>query len=71
MHDPSQYPHEQGCDLPPLTGVEVLGTRSEGAVLVVEARLGVNLNALIIEQARPGVIMCKRAWSRVLTRNHV
>ena len=46
----SQYPHERECLFAPLTGIEVLGTRIEGAVLVVEARLSINLNALTIEQ---------------------
>ena len=36
----------------PLTGIEVLRTRVEGTVLVVESRLSVNLRALTIEQAR-------------------
>ena len=66
MHGPSQYPHEKECLFAPLTGIEVQGTRIDGAVLVIEARLSVNLNALTIEQARPAVIMCKRAWSRVI-----
>ena len=46
----SQYPHERECLFAPLTGIELLGTRIEGAVLVVEARLSINLNALTIEQ---------------------
>ena len=37
-----------------MTLIEVQGTRIEGAVLVVEARLSVNLSALTIEQVRPG-----------------
>ena len=40
------------CVFAPLTGIEVLETRVDGAVLVIEARLSVNLNALTIEQAR-------------------
>ena len=66
-----QYPHENECLFAPLTGIEVLGTRIDGAVLVIEARLSVNLNALTIEQVRSGVIKCKRAWALVITRNHV
>ena len=54
MHGPSQYPHEEECLFAPLTGVEVQGTRIDGAVLIIEARLSVNLNALTIEQARLG-----------------
>ena len=38
------------CVFAPLTGIEVLGTRVESAVLVIEARLSINLNALTIEQ---------------------
>ena len=34
----------------PLTGLEVHGFRVEGSVLVVEAKMSVNLNALTIEQ---------------------
>ena len=33
------------------TGIEMLSTRIDGTVLVIEARLSVNLNALTIEQA--------------------
>ena len=46
----SQYPHERECLFAPLTGLEVVGLRCDGAVLVIEARLSVNLNALTIEQ---------------------
>ena len=35
------------CVFAPLTGIEVLETRVDGAVLVIEARLSVNLNALV------------------------
>ena len=52
MHGPSQYPHEEECLFAPLTGIEVQGTRIDGAALIIEARLSVNLNALTIEQAR-------------------
>ena len=48
----SQYPHERECLFAPLTGFEVLQTRIDGRVLVVEVRLSVNLNALTIEQVR-------------------
>ena len=46
----SQYPHEAECLFAPLTGLEALGTRIDGSVLVVEARLSVNLNAQTIEE---------------------
>ena len=54
MHGPSQYPHEEECLFAPLTGIEVQGTRIDSAVLVIEARLSVNLNSLTIEQVWPG-----------------
>ena len=34
----------------PLTGLEVCSVKVEGAVLVMEVRLNVNLNALTLEQ---------------------
>jgi hypothetical protein len=46
----SQYPHEAECLFAPLTGLEALGTRIDGSVLVIEARLSVNLNAQTIEE---------------------
>merc|ERR1719350_2401272 len=46
----SQYPHEQEICFAPLTGIEVEGTRVEGSVLVVQARLNINLAAMTIEQ---------------------
>ena len=49
------------CVFAPLTGIEVLETRVDGAVLVIEARLSVNLNALtMIEQARADCCYEKR-----------
>ena len=60
----SQYPHEAECLFAPLTGIEVQSTRVDNSILVVEARLSVNLNALTIEQVRravgtgPGIILC-------------
>ena len=48
--DSPQYPHEKECLFAPLTGLEVQDTRIDGSVLIVEARLSVNLNALTIEQ---------------------
>ena len=47
----SQYPHEAEVCFAPLTGVEMLSSRVEEDVLVVEVRLSVNLTALTIEQA--------------------
>ena len=47
----SQYPHEREITFPPYTGLEVLGTRVEGSVLVVELRLNVNLMSPTIEAA--------------------
>ena len=46
----SQYPHEAEILFAPLSGLEVQATRAEGATLVVEARLSVNLSAMTIEQ---------------------
>eukprot|EP00966_Prymnesium_polylepis_P164983 3814427-Prymnesium_polylepis.2 len=53
----SQSPHEAECLFAPLTGLDEQGVTVEGTVLVVEARLTVNLNALTTEQVvtqRPG-----------------
>ena len=66
----SQYPHEAECLFAPLTGLEVQSTRIDGAVLVIEARLSINLNALTIEQACRGGV--RRCCGRVdLTRVHL
>jgi len=46
----SQYPHEQEICFAPLTGIEVLKTRVDASVLVVEARLNINLAAMTMEQ---------------------
>merc|ERR1719220_2398046 len=46
----SQYPHEKEICFAPLTGIEVMDTRVEGSVLVVQARLNINLAAMTIEQ---------------------
>merc|ERR1719422_2957422 len=46
----SQYPHEREICFAPLTGIEVLNTRVEASLLVVEARLNINLAAMTIEQ---------------------
>ena len=47
---PPQYPHEHEILFSPLLGVEALGTRVEGGVLVVEMRATVNVTALTLEQ---------------------
>ena len=46
----SQYPAEEEILFAPLAGLEVLSTRVEGAVLVVEVRVAVNLASSTIEQ---------------------
>merc|ERR1719330_1288292 len=46
----SQYAHEREVCFPPLTGIEVLDTRVDNSLLVVECRFSLNLNALTIEQ---------------------
>merc|ERR1719414_2321278 len=46
----SQYPHEAEICFAPLTGIEVQGIRVQGSLLVVEARLNINLASLTIEQ---------------------
>ena len=47
----SQYPHEREITFPPYTGLEVVNTRVEESVLVVELRLNVNLLSPTIESA--------------------
>jgi hypothetical protein len=47
----SQYPDEHEITFPPYTGLEVVNTRVEGSVLVVELRLNVNLMSPTIEAA--------------------
>jgi len=46
----SQYPHEKEICFAPLTGIEVQGTRVEGSLLLVQARLNINLVATTIEE---------------------
>ena len=46
----SQYPHESEVLFSPLLGVEVLGSRVDGGVLVVRLRMTVNVTALTLEQ---------------------
>ena len=66
----SQYPHEKEILFGPLTGLEVRATRVEGAVLVVEVALSINLASLTIEQVldkRRKVVadMCEQLEARV------
>ena len=46
----SQYPHEKEVLLPPLTGLEALGSDVEGDMLVVHSKLSLNLSAQTLEQ---------------------
>ena len=46
----SQYPHEQEVLLPPLTGIEALGTDVEGSMMIISSRLSLNLAAHTLEQ---------------------
>eukprot|EP00493_Phyllostaurus_siculus_P023847 UN24184 len=46
----SQYPHEREICFAPLTGIEVLRTRVDASLLVVEARMNINLAAMTMEQ---------------------
>ena len=45
-----QYPHEREILFGPLTGIEVLGTRVDGGVVVIECAFSINLTALTLEQ---------------------
>ena len=47
---PSQYPHEREILFGPLTGIEVLGTRHDSLVVVIECAFSINLSALTLEQ---------------------
>ena len=46
----SQYPHEREVLLPPLTGIEALETSVNGGMLVINARLSLNMAAHTLEQ---------------------
>ena len=46
----SQYPHEEEILFGPLTGLEVLATRIEGSLVVVQCGFSVNLASLTLEQ---------------------
>ena len=56
----SQYPHEREILFAPLTGVEVLGVRVEGSVVVIECEFSINLTALTLEE----VVSKRRALVR-------
>ncbi|CAK0790071.1 unnamed protein product, partial [Prorocentrum cordatum] len=45
----SQYPHEAELCFPPLTNMEVLGTKVDGSALVVSIRLNLNLTCPTID----------------------
>ena len=49
----SQYPHEREVLLPPLTGIEALTSDVEGSMLLISARLSLNLSAQTLEQVLP------------------
>ncbi|KOO33679.1 ankyrin repeat protein [Chrysochromulina tobinii] len=46
----SQYPHEREVLLPPLTGIEALGTDVQGSTLLIHSRLSLNLAAHTLDQ---------------------
>ena len=46
----SQYPHEREILFAPLLGLEALGARVDGSLLMVEIALSNNLNSLTLEQ---------------------
>ena len=46
----SQYPHEQEVLLPPLSGLEAIGSSVAGKLLKIDSRLSLNLAAQTLEQ---------------------
>ena len=46
----SQYPHESEVLFGPLTGIEVLGSRVDGGVVVIECDISINLASGTLEQ---------------------
>eukprot|EP00908_Phaeocystis_cordata_P025669 Transcript_8129.p1 GENE.Transcript_8129~~Transcript_8129.p1 ORF type:complete len:593 (-),score=113.69 Transcript_8129:110-1783(-) len=46
----SQYPHEEEILFGPLTGIEVLSTRIDDSVVIIECAFNVNLTTLTIEK---------------------
>mmetsp|Transcript_82085 Transcript_82085/g.163472 ORF Transcript_82085/g.163472 Transcript_82085/m.163472 type:complete len:419 (-) Transcript_82085:26-1282(-) len=46
----SQYPHEREVLLPPLTGIEALDTNVSGGMLVINARLSLNMASHTLDQ---------------------
>lgn len=51
----SQYPHEREILCGPLSGLEVHSYRVDGALLIIEMKLSINLASLTMEQ-----VICKR-----------
>ena len=43
-------PHEKETLLPPLMGIQIIGTRVEGHTLIVESRFSLNMASLTLEQ---------------------
>ena len=60
----SQYPHEKEILFAPLTGLEILKQRIEGAVIVLDVRLSVNLTSITVEQV---VAKMQRSFTRIAT----
>lgn len=55
----SQYPHEKEILFGPLAGIEVLRTRCDGTLVIVECTFSINLSALTLEQ-----VLSKRKKAR-------
>ena len=66
-----RYPAEKEICFAPLTGVEVQGSRVDGPILVVEARLSVNLAALTIEEVVAKMLLMRAGemWWLAVTEN--
>lgn len=67
----SQYPHEAEICFGPLSGLQVVKTRVEASVLIVEVRLNVNMVSMTIEQVvakrkRVVEIMCQNIQGEVV-----
>ena len=45
-----QYPHEEEILFGPLTGIEVLSTRIDDSVVIIECAFNVNLTTLTLEK---------------------
>ena len=61
---PCQYPHEREVLLPPLSGLEAIGSSVEGKLLAIHSRLSLNLAAQTLEQ-----VLSRRRKVRVLRRS--